>query len=340
MLDLHFILENRQAVEENARNRKMSVDFEWLEELADQRSTLIQEVEELRRRQNEIAELVRQKIDNESRQTLIEEAKELKPKLAELEVELRQVEQDLRDEQGSIPNLTHPDAPVGEGDQDNVERKVVGQIPEFGFTPKDHVVLGEQLDIIDFNAGAKVAGQSFYFLKNDAVLLDFALCQYALNILIEDGFVPHITPDVARPEIVEGTGYIPRGDETQIYSLEDHNLCLIATAEITLGGLYSGEILGEEQLPMRLAGVSHCFRTEAGSHGRASRGLYRVHQFNKVEMFIYCAPEDSDKQLEQMVALEEKIFSGLGVPYRVVDCCTGDLGGPAYRKFDLEAWMP
>ena len=340
MLDLRYILENFETVVENTRRRKMTVDFDRVKELAARRLSLIQDAEELRRRQNEIAALLRGKTDAEERQTLVAEGKELKPGISYLEAYLRQIERDLREEQSKIPNITHPDAPIGKGERDNRELRIVGEIPAFKFTPKDHVTLGEELDLIDFTGGAKVAGQSFYFLKKDAVLLDFALCQYALCILIEDGFVPYITPDVARPDILEGIGYIPRGEETQIYSLAGQDLCLIATAEITLGGLYSDEIIPQSDLPLKLAGVSHCFRTEAGAYGRASRGLYRVHQFNKVEMFIYCAPDDSDRQHEHMVALEEKIFSGLGIPYRVVDCCTGDLGGPAYRKFDLEAWMP
>lgn len=340
MLDLRYILDNLDAVKGNTRQRKMDADFDRIEEMAAKRSDLIREVEELRRRQNEIANSLRGKMDTEERQTMVAEAKELKPKVSELDKQLRQIETDLKEELSKIPNMTHPDAPVGEGDEDNREVRIVGEIPAFDFEPKDHVVLGEELGILDFPGGAKVAGQGFYFLKRDAVLLDIALCQYALGILIEEGFTPHVTPDVARPDVLEGTGYIPRGEETQIYSLTGHDLCLIATAEITLGGLYSGELIPEPQLPMQLAGLSHCFRTEAGAHGRASRGLYRVHQFNKVEMFIYCTPEESDRHLEHMVAIEEKIFSGLGIPYRVVDCCTGDLGGPAYRKFDLEAWMP
>jgi seryl-tRNA synthetase len=340
MLDLRFILDNLETVVENTRQRKVTVNFDTLKELAAQRSSLIQEVEELRRRQNEIAALLGGKMESAQRQALVTEGKELKPKAAALEADLRQVENDLHEDLGKVPNLTHPDAPIGDGDKDNRELRRVGQIPQFSFAPKDHVVLGEELDLIDFNGGSKVAGQNFYFLRGDAVLLDFALCQYALRILIEDGFVPYITPDVARPEILEGIGYMPRGEETQIYSLAGQDLCLIATAEITLGGLYSDTIIPQSRLPAKLAGVSHCFRTEAGAYGRASRGLYRVHQFNKVEMFVYCTPDDSDRQLEHMVALEEKIFSGLGIPYRVVDCCTGDLGGPAYRKFDLEAWMP
>jgi seryl-tRNA synthetase len=172
------------------------------------------------------------------------------------------------------------------------------------------------------------------------VLLELALQQYALACLIEKGFTPTTTPDLARHEILEGIGFNPRGNETQIYSIENTDLCLVATAEITLGGYYSGEILDESQLPIRLCGLSHCFRTEAGAAGRASRGLYRVHQFTKVEMFGFTTPEQSEATLQQFLDIECEIFDGLGIPYRVVDTATGDLGGPAFRKYDLEAWMP
>jgi seryl-tRNA synthetase len=196
------------------------------------------------------------------------------------------------------------------------------------------------LGIIDFDAGAKVAGSKFYFLRGDAVLLELGLVRYALDILMEHGYQPTITPDLARDEALVGTGFIPRGPETQIYSVEDSDLSLIATAEITLAGSLADEIVDEEDLPIRLAGLSHCFRTEAGSHGRASRGLYRVHQFTKVEMFAFTTPEQSEAMHNEMLEIEERIFQGLGLPYRVVDICTGDLGGAAYRKYDLEAWMP
>jgi seryl-tRNA synthetase len=246
----------------------------------------------------------------------------------------------LREEMLKIPNMTHPDSPIGKDDTENVELRLVGEIPTFDFEPKDHVELGEALGIIDFEAGTKVAGSKFYFLRGDAVLLELGLVRYALDMLIERGYEPTITPDLARDEALVGTGFIPRGPETQIYSIEESDLSLVATAEITLAGSLAGEILDEEKLPLRLAGLSHCFRTEAGSHGRASRGLYRVHQFTKVEMFGFTAPEQSDAMHEEMLGIEEEIFQGLGLPYRVVDICTGDLGGAAYRKYDLEAWMP
>jgi seryl-tRNA synthetase len=236
--------------------------------------------------------------------------------------------------------MTHPDAPIGKDDSENVEIRRWGDPPDFGFEPKDHVELGDSLGIIDFDAGAKVAGSKFYFLRGDAVLLELGLIRYAMDILLERGYQPTITPDLARDEMLVGTGFIPRGPETQIYSVEDSDLSLIATAEITLGGTLADEILDEVDLPIRLAGLSHCFRTEAGSHGRASRGLYRVHQFTKVEMFAFTTPEQSEALHNEMVEIEEHVFQGLGLPYRVVDICTGDLGGAAYRKYDLEAWMP
>ncbi len=213
-------------------------------------------------------------------------------------------------------------------------------LPQFDFKPLDHVELSEKLDLVDFEGGARVAGHGFYFLKNEAVLLELALQRYALEVLLAEGFTPMTTPDLARNEVLEGIGFIPRGPETQIYSIEQSDLSLVATAEITLGGLLAGQTIDAEALPLKFCGISHCFRTEAGAHGRATRGLFRVHQFTKIEMFAYTLPDRSDAMLDYLRGLECRLFDGLGVPYRVVDTATGDLGGPAYRKFDLEAWMP
>jgi len=236
--------------------------------------------------------------------------------------------------------MSHPSAPVGTTAEDNKVIRTWGEPRKFDFPAKDHVVLAEELALVDFEAGSKVAGQKFYFLKNDAVLLELALVQFAMSMLIKEGYTPIITPDVARNEVLEGIGFIPRGPETQIYSLENTDLCLIATAEITLGGMHQDQILDELQLPIKYVGLSHCFRTEAGAPGRDTRGLYRVHQFTKVEMFAFCAPDQSEGIHEELLRIEESIFQGLGLPYQVIDTCTGDLGGPAYRKYDLEAWMP
>jgi seryl-tRNA synthetase len=340
MLDLKFIRENPDAVAENCRNRGIEADVGLVVELSDRRSSLIQEVNDLKQRQNTLAKSVKQAADDEERQRLIEESKALKQEVPSKETKLHEVEERLRDEQLKIPNVTHPDSPIGKDDSENVEIRRSGEPADLGFEARDHVELGESLGIIDFDAGAKVAGSKFYFLRGDAVLLEFALIRYALDILMRHGYEPTTTPDLARDEMLTGTGFIPRGDETQIYSIEETDLSMIATAEITLAGSLADEILPAADLPLRYAGVSHCFRTEAGSHGRASRGLYRVHQFTKVEMFAFATPEQSKALHEEMVGIEEEIFSGLGIPFRVVDICTGDLGGAAYRKYDLEAWMP
>jgi len=231
---------------------------------------------------------------------------------------------------------------VAQGDDGHVEVRRWGDVPEFDFEPLDHVALAEAHDLIDFDAGTRVAGHGFYFLKNEAVLLELAMIQLAVTRLREAGFTLMTTPDLARDEIIEGIGFLPRGPESQIYSIEGSDLSLVATAEITLGGALKDQVLEFEDLPLRYAGISHCFRTEAGAHGRATRGIYRVHQFTKVEMFGFTEPtlDASNAFLEQVVGIEEDLFQSLEIPYRVVDTCTGDLGGPAYRKFDLEAWMP
>jgi seryl-tRNA synthetase len=340
MLDLRFIRENAAAVEENCKNRGVEANVELVVELADRRSALIQDLNELKQRQNQLAKSVGRERDEEVRLRLIEESRAMRQRMPTTEEDLSRVEERLREEQLKIPNMTHPDAPIGKDESENVEIRRWGEIPEFGFDVKDHVELGDTLGIIDFDAGTKVAGSKFYFLRGDAVLLELGLVRYAMDILVERGYQPAITPDLARDEHLVGTGFIPRGPETQIYSVEDSDLSLIATAEITLAGSLADEIVDEEQLPIRLAGLSHCFRTEAGSHGRASRGLYRVHQFTKVEMFAFTTPEQSEAMHNEMLEIEERIFQGLGLPYRVVDICTGDLGGAAYRKYDLEAWMP
>jgi seryl-tRNA synthetase len=340
MLDLKYIRENAEAVQENSRNRGVEADVGLVVELADRRSALIQELNELRQRQNQMARSIGKEQDPESRDRLIAESRAMKDRIPEKEADLSEVERRMREELLKIPNMTHPDAPIGKDDSENVEIRRWGDIPDFDFDVRDHVELGESLGIIDFDAGAKVAGSKFYFLRGDAVLLELGLVRYAMDILTQRGYQPTISPDLARDEMLVGTGFIPRGPETQIYSVEDSDLSLIATSEIPLAGSLADEIVDESELPIRLAGLSHCFRTEAGSHGRASRGLYRVHQFTKVEMFAFTTPEQSEELHAEMLDIEERIFQGLGLPYRVVDICTGDLGGAAYRKFDLEAWMP
>ncbi len=340
MLDLQFICDNRAAVEENCRLRGVTCDIARLLELRQRRGELISAGDEWRHEQKEIAGKI-PKAAAEDRPSLVERGKELKSLVAQNENELREVEAFLKEEVSLIPNMTHPEAPVG-GEEDATTLREWGQKPQFDFAPKDHVTLMESLDLVDLAAGSKVAGHGFYYLKNEAVLLELALIQYAVEKLRSEGFTLFTTPDLARDEVLEGIGFLPRGPEAQIYSVENTDLSLVATAEITLGGMLKDEILPVESLPLKVAGLSHCFRTEAGAHGKATRGIYRVHQFTKVEMFGFTAPDlaASGEFHEMVVRIEEEIFQGLGIPYRVIDTATGDLGGPAYRKFDLEAWMP
>lgn len=340
MLDYKFIKDNLEAVKENIKNRNMTADADKVVELYDKRTALVTKQQDLQQQRNENAKAMKQKLDDEKRQELIQAGKKIKEDIAEVEKELSQIEIDLDAAARQIPNMIHPDAPIGKLDTENLEVKKVGTPRKFDFEPKDHVQLAEELGLLDFDRGTKVSGPKFYYLKNEAVFLEQALIQYALNILRKHGFELFITPDVAREEILKGIGFNPRGNESNVYSIEDEGTCLVATAEITLGGYHSGEILDKEKLPLMYGGLSHCFRREAGAAGQFSKGLYRVHQFDKVEMFVYSTPEQSDELHHKLREIEEEIFSGLGLPFHVVDTCSGDLGAPAYRKWDLEAWMP
>ena len=343
MLDRKFILENFEAVKLNCKNRNVVADVDRFVELDQARREKQQELETLNRESNAVAKQIGKCATPEEREAKKEEGRAIREKLVALEAEVKKLEAEEDAVQRSIPNMAHPDSPIGNDDGSNtVVEYGPTPLPKWseGFKPLDHVELAEKYDLIDFEGGARVAGAGFYFLKNEAVLLELALEQFAVNKLVKKGFTPMITPDLARNDVLQGTGYIPRGAETQIYSIDKTELSLIATAEITLGGLLANETIDSEKLPLKLCGVSHCFRTEAGAAGRASRGLYRVHQFSKVEMFVFCLPDQSEAFHAELLGIEREIFDELGIPYQVVDTATGDLGGPAYRKFDIEAWMP
>jgi seryl-tRNA synthetase len=340
MLDYKFIKDNLAAVKENIKNRNMTADADIVVELYDKRTALVTKQQELQTKRNENAKSMKQKLDDAKRAELIEAGKKIKEEVAKVDAELAEIEVKLEEAARQIPNMIHPDAPIGKLDTENLEVKKVGTPRKFDFEPKDHVQIAEELDLLDFDRGTKVSGPKFYYLKNEAVFLEQALIQYALNTLRKHGFELFITPDVAREEVLKGIGFNPRGNESNVYAIEEEGTCLVATAEITLGGYHSGEILDKAKLPLLYGGLSHCFRREAGAAGQFSKGLYRVHQFDKVEMFVYSTPEQSDELHHKLREIEEEIFSGLGLPFHVVDTCSGDLGAPAYRKWDLEAWMP
>lgn len=338
MLDPRIIRERRDEIVQSCRIRHVKADVDAV--LAEQEKTnaLLTELNEANRTRNEHQKSGQRKMEDHEREAHKEEGRALKEKVAGIEERLREKQAELDTLLMQLPNFVHPSVPEGGEDEFRVIEE--GTPKKFDFEPLDHLALCEKHDLVDFESAAKVSGQKFYYLKNEAALLDLALQRMALDMVMAEGFTPLATPDLARPAILSGLGFNPRGEESQIYSIENHDLCLVGTAEITLGGMLADTIVAEEDLPVRLVGISHCFRTEAGAHGRESRGLYRVHQFSKTEMFVFTRPEDSEAEHQRLLAIEQKIFDALEIPYRVIDVASGDLGAPAYRKFDLEAWMP
>ncbi|CAI5489491.1 unnamed protein product [Closterium sp. Naga37s-1] len=297
------------------------------------------EVDRLRAERNRVANAMKAKLVAEERARLVSEGKHLKDVLAGLEAELGEVASELQREGQRVPNLTHPDVPRG-GEEVAVTLRTVGEKRVFAFPPKDHVELGLALDLFDFDSAAEVSGAKFYYLRNEAALLEMALLNWALALLVARGFTPVSTPDLVRSHVVERCGFQPRAANTQVYSVEGSDLCLAGTAEIPVGGSFMDKILSESDLPQRVVAFSHCFRTEAGAAGSATRGLYRVHQFSKLEMFVVCRPEDSDAFHQELIEIEEEMYTALGLHFVTLDMPTADLGAPAYRKFDIEAWMP
>lgn len=340
MLDKRYVIENADLVQTNCENRGVKADVSHFVSLDAERKALTQQVEELSRQANEVSKSIGKAKDEAEREERKAKGRELREQKDELQSQIERISAEADAIHRRMPNLTHPDSPIGEEDASVEIRKGDIQVNKMSFPVADHVELANQHDLVDFEAGARIAGNGFYFLKNEAVLLELALQQYAIELLVGEGFTPTITPDLARNEVLQGIGFIPRGPETQIYSVENTDLNLVATAEITLGGMMAGQVFDEAELPLKVCGISHCFRTEAGAAGRASRGLYRVHQFTKVEMFAFTKPDQSEDMLNYFCDLECELFNGLGLPFRVIDIATKDLGGPAYRKFDIEAWMP
>ncbi len=332
MLNPNFILENLKEIKRSVAGRGMKIEIEPIVKLAKARGEILARVEELRAQRNQLS--------REPSAENVRKSGDIKTELKNLEPQLKNLEEQLQEKIWQVPNLLHPEVPSGHDDSANRVLRVVGKPPKFSFQPLNHEEIARRLDLIDFEAGAKVAGTKFYYLKNGAALLELALVRYALDLLVKEGFTPFITPDLAKPSIIDGIGFVPRGPGSNIYLLEGEELGLIGTAEITLGGYHAGQVLEGKSLPLKYAGFSHCFRREAGTYGKYTKGLYRVHQFSKVEMFVFCRPEDSEKIHQEILSVEEKIFQGLEIPYRVIDNCAGNLGAASIRTLDLEAWMP
>jgi seryl-tRNA synthetase len=339
MLDARSLSERRDEIVESCRKRRVQADVDGAIAAQEAVTRLTTQLNELNQARNAHQKSGKKKLEPGERDAHVAEGRRLKEEVGALEDELRAAREALDTKLDPIPNFLHPAVP--EGGEENFEvLSTWGEPKSFDFEARDHLEICAEHDLVDFERAAKVAGQKWYYLKNEAVLLELALTRFALDKVMAAGFAPYTTPDVARTDVVHAMGFNPRGKETNIYSLEQNDLCLIGTSEIPLGGLLLNQIVDEDALPMRVAGVSHCFRVESGAYGRESRGLYRVHQFTKTEMFVFCTPEQSDEIHEELLAVEENIFQELEVPYRVIDVASGDLGAPAYRKFDIEAWMP
>jgi len=331
MIDIQFLRDNPDKVKAGiaAKNYDPVIVDEVLK-LDEQKRELIQKVQELRTERNKAAE-----------ERNIERGKVVKEELQKLEPELKSVEEKFDGQLNRIPNLPFDNVPIGKGEEENVEIRKWGDPTSLKLRGAwDHLQLATELDLIDFEAGAKVAGSQFYYLKNEAVLLEMALLQFGLELLSQKGFTLMMTPDLAKSRYYLGTGYLPKGDEAQIYEIDGQDLGLIATAEVTMAGYHADEVLREKDLPKKYAAVSHSFRQEGGSYGKYSKGLYRVHQFTKLEMFAYTTPDQSEKMHQELLQIEEEILQALKIPYRVLEMCTGDLGAIAAKKYDLEAWMP
>ncbi len=339
MLDIKFIADNLDAVQQSIELRHVGADAKAVVKLYDEYRALKQEVDDARAIANKIAKSIG-KATAEDRPKLIEQGSELKKQVAKLEDKEKELKTTLDEALLTIPNMLAEDVPAGKDDTSNVVISKYLEPTKFDFKPKDHLKIGKDLDLIDFEGGAKVAGAKFYFLKNEAVLLEMALQHFAFKKAMERGFIPLQTPDIARNEVMLGAGFAPRGNESNTYRIEDTDLSLVATAEIAVGGLHANEIIAGDMLPLKYIAWSHCFRTEAGAGGQASKGMYRVHQFSKAELYVFCKPEQSANMLEELRELEESIYQDLGLPYQVVNVCAGDLGAPAYKKYDIEAWMP
>lgn len=331
MLDIKFIRENANLVKTNCENRHVTIDIDLLLKLDVERRESIKAADNLRA-------IRKSKSKGKPSEEDIAMLRKVGEDISALEKKTGDIESKYNELLLKVPNLTHPETPVG-GEEDFRVVHTGAKPKLFKFKPNDHEELLLNLDLIDFERGAKVSASKFYFSKNNLVRLNQALLNYGIDVISKYGYTLMETPDVAKNEILAGVGFNPRGAETQVYSLENTDLSLIGTAEITMGGYHAQEVLDLSKGPKKYVAISHCFRTEAGAYGKTNKGLYRVHQFTKLEMFIYCKPEDSEKMHMELLGLEKKIVDGLKLPYRVIDVASGDLGGPAYRKYDIEAWM-
>jgi seryl-tRNA synthetase len=339
MLDIKFIRENPDAVKAGLAAKQVEIDIDRLLAVDTDRRALIQQIEELKARQNKESEMVSKEKDKSVRDEKITALKELKDQIKAIDPKLEAVSNEFDQLMRLIPNLPADDVKVGKDDSENYTIREVGERPAFDFKAKDYMELGESLGIIDVERASKTSGSRFGFLIGDGALLQFALVQYVLGQLVPEGFAPVVPPVLINERAMGAMGYLERGAD-EIYHLDKDDLYLIGTSEQVLGAMHMDETFQEAELPRRYVGYSSCFRREAGSYGKDVRGILRVHQFDKLEMFSFVLPENSDEEHEKLLAMQEQLLHGLGLPYRVVGIVSGDLGDPAARKYDIEAWVP
>jgi seryl-tRNA synthetase len=338
MLDIKQIREDPEPFRQALARRGLAERVDELLAADERRRELTQRVEALRAEQNRASKAIGRASGDEKR-ALIAEVAKVSAELKELEPELAEAETALTLSLASTPNLPHPSAPDGFTDEDAVEVRRLGDPPRFDFEPKDHAELGAALGVLDVERGARTSGSRFVYLLGDLVFVQFALMRNAMDVLVERGFTPSIPPVLVREEAMFASAFLPT-DEVNIYRTDADQLYLVGTSEVSLAALHMEEILDEGSLPLRYAGYSTCFRREAGSYGKDLGGMFRVHQFDKVEMFSFATPESSWDEHEFLVSIEEEIIGGLDIPYRIVNIAAGDLGGAAAKKYDLEAWLP
>ena len=338
MIDLELLRKNPEIIEEEIKNRGMKIDVRADIKIDTQRRSLIVRIDDIRAKKNEASKLI-PKIAGTEKEKMINEMKSLNEDLSSLESQFEELDRRFFTNLAGYPNITHSSVPVGKDESGNIVLYFVGNKPEFDFKVKNHVELGVGLDIIDEERASKISGARFVFLKNEAVLLQFALLQYVMNLLIGKGHIPLIPPVLVKEKAMYGTGFFP-AEATQYYKTELDDLFLIGTAEVPLCAFHSDETIDAARLPLKYAAYSTCFRREAGSYGKDMGGLFRVHQFDKIEMFIFASPEKSWQSYEYLRETLEEIVKGLGLHYRLMNMCTGDIGTPNAKKYDLEVWMP
>lgn len=340
MLDIKFIRKNPEKVKKGAQGKGVSVDVEELLELDKKKREILQAIEDMRAKKNKASKEIGEVQNEKEKKKIILKMQELDGNNDRLDKNLAETDSKFNALMLQIPNLPLDEVPLGKSDKDNVVLKEIGEKPKFNFKTKDYLTLAENLDLIDMERAAKISGTRFGFIKKEGALLEFVLIQYAFDSLIKEGFIPVIPPVMIKQEMAQGMGYLQQTDDEEAYYLPKDNLYLTATSEQSLGAMHAGDIFKENELPRRYLGFSTCFRREAGSYGKDTKGIFRVHQFDKVEMFSFTKPEDSPKEHKFLLAMEEKLMRALEIPYRVLQICTGDLGRPAASKFDIEAWLP